>query len=123
MPRENHPSPGPLTPATFHILLSLTGPPIHGYRIKRMVEDRTEGAVRLGAGTLYAGIRRMVKEGLIEERDAPADADVEPGARWRFYAITEKGRATLDGELDRMSADLETARALLGDPAVSQQSA
>ena len=123
MPRKETRSPKPLTPATFHILLSLTGPPIHGYRIKRIVEGRTDGAVRLGAGTLYAGIQRMVTNGLIEERDAPADADVEPGARWRFYAITEKGRATLDNELDRMSSDLEAARALLGDPAVSQQSA
>lgn len=122
MPR-NARSSKPLTPATFHILLSLTGPPIHGYRIKRMVEDRTDGSVRLGAGTLYAGIRRMVENGLIEEREAPADADVEPGARWRFYAITEKGRTTLDAELDRMSSDLEAARSLLDDPSVSQQSA
>ena len=52
----------PLTPATFHILLSLAHEVAHGYHIKRTVEERTGGAVRLGAGTLYAGIRRMTEE-------------------------------------------------------------
>jgi DNA-binding PadR family transcriptional regulator len=71
----------PLTPATFHILLSLTQGVAHGYHIKRMVEDRTNGVVTLGAGTLYAGIRRMTQDGLIEETDPPEDSgNAEPGA-------------------------------------------
>ncbi len=61
---EERPS-RPLTPATFHILLSLMEQPAHGYHIKRMVEERTDGAVQLGAGTLYAGIRLMEAYGLI----------------------------------------------------------
>ena len=69
---ENRPI-QPLTPATFHILLSLTQGAVHGYHIKRMVEERTQGAVLLGAGTLYAAIRRMTKDGLIQETDAPRD--------------------------------------------------
>lgn len=113
----------PLTPATFHILLSVATRPAHGYRIKRMVEDRTDGAVRLGAGTLYAGIRRMTGEGLIEETDPPSDAtDVEPGSRWRFYAITPRGRETLTREIERLKADLEAADAVL-DGAAERQSA
>lgn len=108
----------PLTPATFHILLSLTQTPAHGYHIKRVVEERTDGAVRLGAGTLYAGIRRMREDGLIEETDPPAEAgEVEPGSRWRFYAITKRGRETLEAEIQRLESDLEAARALVRRPA------
>lgn len=108
----------PLTPATFHILLSLSGGVAHGYHIKRMVEERTNGAVQLGAGTLYAGIRRMTREGLIEESGPPdAAVDAEPTARWRFYAITSKGRTTLNAEVARLEEDLAAARALVRDPA------
>jgi DNA-binding PadR family transcriptional regulator len=111
--RDDRPA-RPLTPATFHILLSLAHQDAHGYHIKRMVEERTGGAVQLGAGTLYAGIQRMVKDGVIEETDAPADAaDVEPGSRWRFYAITTRGRKVLDAEIRRLESDLAAARALV----------
>lgn len=104
----------PLTPVTFHILLTLAAEPAHGYHIKRIVEERTNGAVSLGAGTLYAGIRRMAGDGLIEETDPPADAlDVEPGSRWRFYAITPRGRDALRTEIARMEADLEAAHAIV----------
>ena len=108
----------PLTPATFHILLSLTHEAAHGYRIKRMVEERTNGAVLLGAGTLYAGIRRMTNDGLIEETDPPEEAgDVEPGARWRFYRITPRGSEVLEGEIARLESDLAAARAVVRRPA------
>jgi DNA-binding PadR family transcriptional regulator len=108
----------PLTPATFHILLSLANEPAHGYHIKRMVEERTNGAVLLGAGTLYAGIRRMSKDGLIEETATPEDrGDIEPGARWRFYAITKRGREVLNGEVSRLESDLNAARTVMSRPA------
>ena len=108
----------PLTPATFHILLSLTREPVHGYHIKRMIEERTNGAVVLGAGTLYAGIRRMANEGLIEETDATRDAgEVEPGSRWRFYTITPHGRDVLRAEIARLESDLASARAIVRRPA------
>ena len=108
----------PLTAATFHILLSLMQQPAHGYHIKRMVEDRTNGAVQLGAGTLYAGIQRMTREGLIEETEAPQDAgEAEPGTRWRFYAITALGRQMLEAEIARIEADLLAARAIVHRPA------
>ena len=104
----------PLTAATFHILLSLAERPAHGYAIKRMVEERTNGAVLLGAGTLYAGIQRMAREGLLEETDAPQDAlEVEPGTRWRFYRITLHGREVLRAEIARLEADLEAAHAIV----------
>ncbi len=110
----------PLTPATLHILLSLTHESAHGYHIKRMVEERTNGSVLLGAGTLYSGIRRMTNDGLIEETDPPDDTgagDVEPSARWRFYAITEHGREVLESEIARLESDLEAAHAIVRRPA------
>lgn len=108
--RSNEPT-RPLTPATFHILLSLTHEAAHGYNIKRMVEERTNGAVLLGAGTLYAGIRRMAKDGLIQESEPPQDAgEVEPGSRWRFYSITPRGRDVLEAEVTRLESDLAAAQ-------------
>ena len=107
----------PLTPATFHILLSVAQGPAHGYRIKRDVEERTNGAVQLGAGTLYAGIGRMVREGLIEETEPPEDSAVEPSSRWRFYGITDVGSDVLEREIDRLEADLQVARAVVRRPA------
>ena len=108
----------PLTPATFHILLSVAQGPAHGYRIKRMVEERTDGAVQLGAGTLYAGIRRMVGDGVLAETEPPEDAgDVEPSSRWRFYEITDVGSDALKREIARLEADLQAARAVVSRPA------
>lgn len=92
--------------------------PSHGYHIKRTVEERTDGAVRLGAGTLYAGIQRMTKEGMIEEIDAPEETEgVEPGSRWRFYAITRHGREVLEREISRLESDVAAARAIVRRPA------
>ena len=108
----------PLTPATFHILLSVAQGPAHGYLIKRQVEERTDGAVVLGAGTLYAGIQRMVRDALIQETEAPEDAgDAEPSSRWRFYEITDVGTEVLEREIARLEADLQAARAVVPRPA------
>lgn len=118
MTQHDDEAPRPLTPATFHILLTLADAVAHGYAIKRTVEERTSGAVRLGAGTLYAGIQRMTETGLIEETDPPDDSgDVEPGSRWRFYRITSHGREVLDAEIARLESDLEAARAVVRRPA------
>ena len=124
MTRRDDAAPTPLTPATFHILLSLTEQPAHGYHVKRMVEERTDGAVSLGAGTLYAGIKRMAGDGLIEETGPPPEAEgVEPGSRWRFYAITDRGRRALAAEIERMESDLEAAHAVLAGADETRHSA
>ena len=117
MPNQNDPAPKPLTPATFHILVTLAEAPAHGYLIKRLVEERTRAAVRLGAGTLYSGLRRMEKDGLIEEVEAPEGEEAEAGARWRFYSITPRGREALTNEIERLEADLAAARAVAPRPA------
>jgi DNA-binding PadR family transcriptional regulator len=117
MTTEARPAPKPLTPATFHILVTLADASAHGYHIKRLVEERTRGAVRLGAGTLYSGLRRMEKDGLIEEVEAPADEEAGAGARWRFYAITPRGSEALTDEIGRLESDLAAARAVAPRPA------
>lgn len=101
----------PLTPATFHILLSLYDGVKHGYRIKRDVEERTGGVVRLGAGTLYEAIQRLDRSGLIDQTKAPADVQTE-NARWKFYRITAFGRNALTAELRRLETDVGLAHDL-----------
>lgn len=113
MKRDNTREHLPLTPATFHVLVTLAGGPMHGYAIKREVEERTDGVVRLGAGTLYAGIQRMERGGLIVETNAPEAGREEVGARWRFYALTPLGEEVLSHEVGRMEADLKFARSRL----------
>ena len=101
----------PLTPATFHILLSLHEGVKHGYRIKREVEERTAGVIRLGAGTLYEAIQRLDRSGLINQTTAPADLENE-NARWKFYRITAFGRKALTAELRRLESDVGFAHEL-----------
>ena len=100
----------PLTPATFHILLTLHDGPLHGYGVKREVEERTDGVVRLGAGTLYEAIQRLDRLGLITASKPPAGTTVE-SKRWRFYRITPSGKRVLRAELHRLETDVSHAHA------------
>ena len=65
----------PLAPATFHILLALADGEQHGYAIMKGVAMRSDGAVRLGPGTLYGALKRLLEEGLVEETDERADPE------------------------------------------------
>ena len=96
----------------IHILLALSDGALHGYAIKQTVEERTGGAIRLGPGTLYEAIQRLQDEGLIEEASSRA-RDPENGqqAQRRYYALTPRGWDLLKGELRRLDAVLEHARA------------
>ena len=90
----------PLPPATFHILMALTDEDRHGYAIIQDVEARTDGELRLSAGTLYRSIQRMLEQGLlIETRDRPAPEDDDE--RRRYYRITPFGRTVAKGEAQR----------------------
>jgi DNA-binding PadR family transcriptional regulator len=102
----------PLTPTAFHILVTLEGGVHHGYAIKRAVEERTGGVIRLGAGTLYHTIQSLERRVLIEECDPPS-RDVAATSRWRFYRITDLGQRVLRAEVERLEADLGYARAQL----------
>lgn len=102
--------PEPLTPQVFHILLALADAPRHGYAIMREVEERTGGAVRIGAGTLYGAIKRLRDQGWIEElADGPAEEEVADERR-RYYRLTSTGRAGARAEAERLERLLEQAR-------------
>lgn len=102
----------PLTAVTLHILVTLEGGVEHGYAIKRKVEERTQGIVRLGAGTLYHAIGSLAKRGLVAECPPPSP-DAAGSSRWRFYEITALGRRVLKAEVTRLEADVAFARANL----------
>ena len=104
--------PPAVSPATYHILLSLTGRDRHGYAILKAVERQTEGAVRLGPGTLYAAIRRLEDEGLIAESDWRPDEDLDDERR-RYYRLTASGRALVIAETERLQATLRMAKLAL----------
>ena len=100
----------PLAPAVFHILMAVAGEDRHGYAIIQEVLARTSGEVRLGAGTLYRSIQRMLDDDLIvevHERPAP-ELDDE---RRRYYGITKFGQAVAEAEAARLTDLVKLARA------------
>jgi DNA-binding PadR family transcriptional regulator len=108
MPAADPQSQLPLTPVVLHILLALADERQgkHGYAIAREVEEVTDGHVRMGAGTLYGSIQRMLDAALIEERRARAQTD----DRRRYYRITAFGRRVLELELARLAEVVAIAR-------------
>jgi DNA-binding PadR family transcriptional regulator len=99
----------PLTPAVFHILLSLSDGEKHGYAIMRVVEETTQGRMVLGPGTLYGAIKRLLKGGLIVESDYRPDPVIDDSRR-RYYKLTDLGRVVLAAESERMADLVEHAR-------------
>src|SRR5689334_3818513 len=99
----------PLPTAVFHILVALADRDRHGYSIMQDVSLRTDGKVRLSAGTLYSAIRRMLEQGLIEElRDSP-DPDSDDQRR-RYYRLTRLGRRIALAEARRLRDMLSQAQ-------------
>lgn len=99
----------PLPPVTFHILLAVSGEDRHGYGIIQDVEARTGGALRLGAGTLYRSIARMVEQGLLAETSERRALDDDQ--RRRYYRITPFGRAVARAEMGRLTDLVRLAKA------------
>jgi DNA-binding PadR family transcriptional regulator len=100
----------PLSPAVFHILLALADGERHGYGIMQEVKFRTEGRVRLGPGTLYGAIKRLLGKGLIEEADERPDPDLDDGRR-RYYRLTDFGLRVLRAEAARLARLVRQAEA------------
>jgi DNA-binding PadR family transcriptional regulator len=96
----------PLSPAVFHVLVSLGDGDRHGYAIIKDVAERTNGAERMGAGTLYAILRRLLDDELIDEVDGPAE-----DKRRRYYRLTRLGRRVARGEVERLERTTSLARA------------
>jgi len=99
-----------LSAASLQILVTLADGDRHGYAIMQDVAERTDGAVRLGPGTLYGTIKRMVQDGLIEELDDRPDPH-EDDARRRYYRITPHGRRVAAEEVSRLAKLVRQARA------------
>ena len=100
-------SPGPLTPAVFHILLALYGRERHGYDIMQQVNADSEGAVKMGPGTLYGSLDRMIEAGLVAKGNTQ-------DLRRIYYRLTALGQTTLRAETERLSRVALVARRQLG---------
>src|SRR5580698_3159388 len=99
MPRKSTPQ-APLTPAVLHILLALSTGERHGYGIMKQVEADSQGKVKMGPGTLYGSMRRMMEAGLIRESDKRVDPQMDDERRI-YYELTGAGHAALETELTR----------------------
>ncbi|MDQ2806290.1 MAG: PadR family transcriptional regulator [Chloroflexota bacterium] len=100
----------PLTPAVFHIALALADSERHGYGIMQEVAARTAGQMRLGPGTLYGTIKRMLAAGLIVESDERPDPVLDDERR-RYYRLTALGRQVAAAEAGRLARLVGVAQA------------
>lgn len=98
----------PLSEPVFQIMLAVAAAPRHGYAIMREAEERTDGRVRLGPGTLYGAIKRLRDQGVLEEVEE--EGDPGGGERRRLYRLTTFGREVARREAERLHQTLETAR-------------
>jgi DNA-binding PadR family transcriptional regulator len=112
----------PLTPAVFHVLLALVEGERHGYAIMREVAESTQGRIKMGPGTLYGTIKRLLDARLIEESDRRPDPELDDERR-RYYQLTALGRQVVRAEALRYEqmAKLARRKRLLGQPARAGQ--
>lgn len=96
----------PLAPATLHILLALAGEPLHGYGIMQEVLRQSDGRYKLGPGTLYDNLQRLVKQALVEEVEDPA----QESSRRKCYRLSSVGQKVLAAEIGRLEGVIEEAR-------------
>ena len=97
----------PLTPAVFYVLFALADGEKHGYAIMQETSSLSDGKFRMGPGTLYTTLQRLLDLGLIEEIEGSGSA---VDSRRRYYRLTGHGRALLDSELERMDSVVRLAR-------------
>ena len=100
----------PLSSATLHILLALAGEDLHGYGIIQEVARHSDGHYKLGPGTLYDNLKKLMEAGLVA--DAPRFVSADNDER-RFYTLTMDGRSALSVEIDRMQRVVREARSRL----------
>ena len=99
----------PLSPAVLHILLALSDGAAHGYAIKQEAEARSEGTVRLGPGTLYTAIHRLLDARLVRETGGDLPVNGQEAQR-RYYELTPGGRRLLKEEVAHLGRLLAYAR-------------
>src|SRR6185437_16014818 len=101
----------PLSQAALHILLALAGEERHGYAIMQEVDRQSDGRYKLGPGTLYDNLQKLMKERLVEELE---NAGTGNEARRRYYRLTKKGRELLTLEIARLETAIREAKLRLG---------
>lgn len=102
----------PLSLPVIHILLALSDGAAHGYAIKQAVEARAGGTIRLGPGTLYEAIQRLLDGGLIAEEEPKGEGPANgQEAQRRYYALTDRGWDVLRYEVRQLNAIVDAARA------------
>src|ERR1700722_8562521 len=101
----------PLSPQVFHILVALADGDRHGYSVMQDVAARTNGKLRLSAGTLYGSVKRMLEQGLIVELRESERPDTSDDERRRYYRLTAFGRRVARAEAERLTQLLDHARA------------
>lgn len=99
----------PLTPAVFHILLALSQKELHGYGIMKQVNIDSQGNVKMGAGTLYGSLKRMLDSGLVKEGSKQVDIEIDDRRRI-YYQITGLGQKLLLAELERYKHLIEITK-------------
>lgn len=99
----------PLTPAVFHVLLALAGGERHGYAIMQEVAESTEGRIKMGPGTLYGTIKRLLEAQLIEESDDRPDPQLDDDRR-RYYRLSGVGEKLVRAEAQRYADMVRLAR-------------
>lgn len=112
MGRPMSPSPSPLTPVVFHVLLALSRGPLHGYAVMKAVEE--DSGTAMGPGTVYGALQRLSEAGWVEEEEGVG----EDPRRGRAFALTDEGRGALRAEAARITdiARRDEVRALLLTP-------
>ncbi len=110
---ERFNSPLPLSSAALHILLALAGEDLHGYGIMQEIARQSEGIYKLGPGTLYDNLQKLIQGGSVEEL-GPRRGDADP--RRRYYRITDAGREVLRAETTRLTHVVREARLRLRLP-------
>ena len=100
----------PLTPAVFHVLLALAEGERHGYAIMREVAETTQSRIKMGPGTLYGTIKRLLEIKFVEESDRRPDPALDDERR-RYYKLTGLGASVLQAEARRYQQSTELARA------------
>lgn len=99
----------PLTPAVFHVLLAISDGERHGYAIMQEIAVNTGGRIKMGPGTLYGTIKRLLEAQLIEESDERPDPKLDDERR-RYYRLTGLGQRVVKAEAQRHAQMVEIAR-------------
>jgi DNA-binding PadR family transcriptional regulator len=107
---ERPKAPFRMTPVVFHVLLSLADGEAHAYRVMKEIATRTDGAVKIGPGSLHFTLSKLLEAAMIVEASERPDRDLDD-ARRKYYRMTEFGRAVLESEVSTLADIVELARA------------